>query len=1644
MCVSCLLAASLTSEYNQYPGQCHLRGKKINPQYTRPGSDYDLPVISILVYCKSSIVAHTATEEEGKGQLISYTPSPPTANPGCEEECVNTDLLTNGVHSDRRRMDGPKLQEKIPGRFSASRENKSFSKSLAGKKEFEFQFVNCNTSYLDFVHRKDVSSEETNEIPPDNDNIVNQCNGNTNKELENSNCLSEKSNTNGLDSRTSKIKQIVEDAISKESKQTVTNILEQVNALSTSEKLFLYLTLPTGKPSNFDPLRQPLNPLGSRFEIHQTIRWIKTHLEEDQDVSLPKQDVYDEYIAYCNSNAMKPLSTADFGKVMKQVFSRVRPRRLGTRGNSRYCYSGLRKKLGLDVPLLPDLGEDSKPLTDHCSTEEMNKSVSYLIREWAEKLLSVKFDSLQDLACYLVQHTCVDSFSGPAFNLAFAMDFKKTGEKGMLTSSADRFEISHEPHVAIGCPTVPLTPPVQPPVQTNKHRETQLQLQRKLQERVVIREQKRRLQEQQIAPLCNNTPPEKIKCKRAKLSNGVSNKVKKSLTSKQISLTVIPTSEHRSFTTIAKKVKNDTICDKRKPSTITNENEQSLHSSSGTNIVHSEELNKLVSNNTCSSDLVYCNSSSSGDSYYSKNSSGKLCSKTSLLDEFVDINTTSFDSSGELVIDTSELEQEVEGKSSPTDSVLKTQLSSSEDILHKGKIVSTRRKSVSATLSRNFPTDSSIHNNLGSTINMSKPVSDKFDSLTNKISSGTFIPVQERSTNASSLSPPKKMSPINDGKPSPVSVKAPQVKNTPIDVLNVSTPNTANKLPIPRLSNSNKPLTNLIILPPVTATTILQQSHSQKSSQKKYKLIQPKPQDEITKGKTKPNSDKVVARKPVNLLAKDTNANCDKEDSVENIVSTNTNLTEMNTEHSSEVTGNTANSNEAVKNGTNDVSIGCLEKDALNDYFHGGNNSQEPEEELMRYFQHHNSPCNEEVYEAVKKTLSNSEDISKGTSFTVKSDELSQLRLLLERNLKPVPSQSKNLYRHVDVERSTTTTPSQIPASSNSSLLMEGHKDVYNLASGMNTSQLPLAASASLSLLSRRSQQHNRKPSLHLQSLLTGNHGSSLANKRRVSFETPMVEHYQDGSNSCTVPPNPNTSSFTPISPGPYSPVGVHRVSSNSKPSSANASPFVSPRNTPVPRSRHNFSQANLPLSSSYIISSGNSVQGGTNTNRSRRSTAAKIVRSNSVNSHNISSQYQVPRPRAMSPNASLLKSHLADQSNERIFVAPGNLSSEVNVQLPSVANLRQSFMDTSLGRFPPVSPVSTSAPHSPMLHYHQSTLMNSNNNEQEMSVGIPSDTLPDQSVLPQDDPDHVSNTMNNASLFGVDSLSQEVSQIFQDGSSDQKNLEALWNALPNSSQYRSQSVPLHRMMSASAMISPQSTQPSPLYMGQQQAFNFNTFSSSATSSVAPTPVPSEFMDFVSIDDNSVAASNLLDGETGETEGLNPESLKQFLNILDTAQQEQSNQEQANIAMSIDESGLDIQTQCQPRLLQPSRSYPNTPLPYKSTVLGDHFNTAMEDNSTKLISLSYPSTPMLGHSTFDNNDDLAENETASINQITLNALNSRQGDFGAMVGFSARRNINLLLEEASTLSVEDELPLEPFDTFSQLVHEVNVQPDSVI
>lgn len=50
---------------------------------------------------------------------------------------------------------------------------------------------------------------------------------------------------------------------SQEGRQRVAQLLEAVEALSGAERLLLYLRLPTGVAQH-DPLKQPINPLGSR------------------------------------------------------------------------------------------------------------------------------------------------------------------------------------------------------------------------------------------------------------------------------------------------------------------------------------------------------------------------------------------------------------------------------------------------------------------------------------------------------------------------------------------------------------------------------------------------------------------------------------------------------------------------------------------------------------------------------------------------------------------------------------------------------------------------------------------------------------------------------------------------------------------------------------------------------------------------------------------------------------------------------------------------------------------------------------------------------------------------------------------------------------------------------------------------------------------------------------------------------------------------------------------------------------------------------------------------------------------------------------------------------------------------------------
>lgn len=250
--------------------------------------------------------------------------------------------------------------------------------------------------------------------------------------------------------------------LSEKSKQAIQLILAQIKTLSPNEKYLFYLKLPSEITDIIDPFRQPLNPLGSRSEISRTIVWIQTHLEEDQNISLPKKEVYNEYEQYCDKNTIKPLSQADFGKVMKQVFPKVRARRLGQRGNSKYCYSGLRRRVNLKPPLLPDISD--KPLSTEAPITQSNLTYAawLIVKDWAQQQLGVHFTSLQSLANYLVRHCSIGSGSEAASKLTSNSESQGKGDEAVCKNN-------------------------------NKHREMQIQLQKKIQQRNEGKERKRKI-----------------------------------------------------------------------------------------------------------------------------------------------------------------------------------------------------------------------------------------------------------------------------------------------------------------------------------------------------------------------------------------------------------------------------------------------------------------------------------------------------------------------------------------------------------------------------------------------------------------------------------------------------------------------------------------------------------------------------------------------------------------------------------------------------------------------------------------------------------------------------------------------------------------------------------------------------------------------------------------------------------------------------------------------------------------------------------------------------------------------------------------------------------------------------------------------
>lgn len=608
--------------------------------------------------------------------------------------------------------------------------------------------------------------------------------------------------------------------------------------------------------------------------------------------------------------------------------------------------------------------------------------------------------------------------------------------------------------------------------------------------------------------------------------------------------------------------------------------------------------------------------------------------------------------------------------------------------------------------------------------------------------------------------------------------------------------------------------------------------------------------------------------------------------------------------------------------------LGSIDTDALNDYLNGGNNSQEQEEELLQYFQQSNSSSSDMELSGVVAE----------TELASRQDKVSQLRIILQENLKDLvlPTNKVSLQNVVANEKQQTL------------------------------------------------QKHN----LILPTLLNKN--NNVNTRRRVSFETNTVEQSQDNNggnastlNSNTVPQSPNTRrrifNFTPISPGPQSPINGRASKSNS----ANASPFVSPRNTPVPRSRSNLQGTCRPSRGSQKILS--------------RSISCNVPFTSSKND---------------------------------TFIVPTTAGSETSrhVHSPLSANSNKASQAPQLGLQSLQDPVqkSQNLPCAPFLTDLASQ-------EPQLLINYPS----------QENLQEIKNIYQKHQP-----TDQEISDLLQSESERQQFAK-------DQLIFRSQSVPLHRMVNP-ALLSPISTHHTPTFLS-------HSFNPSTNSSIAPTPVPSEFNDFGSIGqcDNS---SYLLDVDPLVTAGqpflsmedkeMIPENLNNIFDMLNedseilresSADKERtltsdpilmnplSNANLNDRALLESSSGLlanwtnghtagsnnsnstsvNSGLNNAPKIVH-SRSYPNTPLPMPNSSYTVQY-PAEDSNGSK----SYPTTPLhnLQQSSY------TESNEPMLFSPTLNTLNlhNQTANIGNVCSTSVECNVADFLEPDITNDDTDDL-----------------------
>ncbi|TKS70129.1 DNA-binding protein RFX7 [Collichthys lucidus] len=206
----------------------------------------------------------------------------------------------------------------------------------------------------------------------------------------------------------------IKNSICKSVQSKVENILQDIEKFSDIEKLYLYLKLPSGPSSNTEKSDQSALSSSRTQQMH-AFSWIRNHLEEYPETSLPKQEVYDEY-------------------------------------------NGLRKRPFVHMPSLPTLdlhktgdGLQCDVLESAGQLSSIKEDVRFaacdLVCEWAQKVLKRQFDAVEDLARFLIDSHYISNKSLAALTIttgtATELNTPQSASAFIPTSEAHSFQ----PHV---------------------------------------------------------------------------------------------------------------------------------------------------------------------------------------------------------------------------------------------------------------------------------------------------------------------------------------------------------------------------------------------------------------------------------------------------------------------------------------------------------------------------------------------------------------------------------------------------------------------------------------------------------------------------------------------------------------------------------------------------------------------------------------------------------------------------------------------------------------------------------------------------------------------------------------------------------------------------------------------------------------------------------------------------------------------------------------------------------------------------------------------------------------------------------------------------------------------------------------------